>query len=182
MSPPTSHTVQFHRVLRAPAERVYRAFLTPDALARWLPPDGFTAHVAALDARVGGRFRMSFTQFANGQTHHFGGEYLELVANTRLRYSDVFDDPNLPGTMITTVTLTPVSCGVALHITQEGIPAMIPPEMCYLGWQDSLLALARLVEPTPPPEPGADTPLQATPDGPGMAEGGNIASKGVHKG
>lgn len=177
-----SQMVQLHRVLRAPAERVYRAFLEPEALARWLPPNGFTARVQALDARVGGSFRMSFTQFASGQTHAFGGTYLELEPQRRLRYTDVFDDPNLPGTMITTVDITPVSCGVELRVAQEDIPDAIPAEMCYLGWQDSLRALARLVEPDPPPAPPPDATLQAALDGPGVGAGGNIASKGVRKG
>lgn len=141
-----TNTVRFHRVLRAPAERIYRAFLDPAALAKWLPPNGFTNTVHELDARVGGRFRMSFTNFTNGQSHSFGGEYLELVPDQRIRYSDTFDDPNLPGTMQTTIVLTPVSCGTELNIVQEGIPEVIPAEACYLGWQDSLVLLAKLVE------------------------------------
>jgi len=143
---PTS-TVRLHRVLRAPPERVYRAFLDADAMAKWLPPDGFTGKVHQMDARVGGSFRMSFTNFTTGQGHSFGGEYLELVPNGRIRYTDRFDDPNLPGTMVTTVMLTPVTCGTDVSIVQEGIPEMIPAEMCYLGWQESLTLLARLVEP-----------------------------------
>ncbi len=139
-------TVHLHRVLRAPPERVYRAFLTAEAMAKWLPPDGFTGQVEHLDARTGGTFRMSFTNFATGQRHAFGGEYLELVENARLRYTDRFDDPNLPGLMTTTVTLTAVSCGTGLEIVQAGIPAAIPVEACYLGWQESLTLLARLVE------------------------------------
>jgi uncharacterized protein YndB with AHSA1/START domain len=139
-------TVRLHRVLRAPAERVYRAFIEPAASVRWLPPYGFTCTVHELDARVGGKFHMAFTNFGTGQSHAFGGTYLEVVPSERLRYSDVFDDPNLPGEMITTVTLAAVSCGTELTVVQEGIPEMIPPEMCYLGWQESLAQLAKLVE------------------------------------
>jgi len=141
-----THTVRFHRVLRAAPELVYRAFVTPEALAKWLPPHGFTCKVDHVDAQVGGTFRMSFTQFSNGYEHAFGGKYLELEPGQRLRYSDVFDDPNLPGTMITTVDLAPLSCGTALNIVQEGIPAAIPPEMCILGWQESLELLKLLLE------------------------------------
>jgi uncharacterized protein YndB with AHSA1/START domain len=141
------NTIRLHRVLRAPAERIYRAFTTPSAMVKWLPPDGFTATVHEMDARVGGRFRMSFTNFTTQQDHAFGGEYLELVPNQKLRYTDEFDDPALPGLIQVTVTLTPVSCGTELAIVQEGIPEQIPVEMCYLGWQDSLALLARLVEP-----------------------------------
>lgn len=148
---PTS-TIRLHRVLTAPPERIYRAFLDADAMAKWLPPNGFTGKVHHLDARVGGTCRMSFTNFSNGQTHFFGGEYLELVPNERLRYTDKFDDPNLPGEMQTTVTLKPVSCGTELSIVQEGIPEAIPPEACYLGWQDSLRLLAQLVEAEVPAE------------------------------
>jgi uncharacterized protein YndB with AHSA1/START domain len=140
------NTVRLHRVLRAPPERIYRAFLDPDAMAKWLPPHGFTGKVHELDARVGGRYRMSFTNFTNGQSHSFGGEYLELVPNERIRHTDQFDDPNLPGTMQVTVSLRPVSCGTELSIVQEGIPGMIPLEACYLGWQESLALLAQLVE------------------------------------
>ena len=140
-------TVTLHRVLRAPAEKIYRAFLTPDAMAKWLPPYGFTCAVHDMDARVGGRFKMSFTNFTTQQSHSFGGEYLALVPGERISYSDVFDDPNMPGTMKTTVTLTPVSCGTEINVVQEGIPEMIPVEMCYLGWQESLVQLAMLVEP-----------------------------------
>lgn len=140
-------SVSLHRVLRAPSERVYRAFLEPDALAKWLPPYGFTCQVHHLDARVGGTFRMSFRNFGTGGSHAFGGEYLELVPFERIRYSDRFDDPGLPGRMITTVVLEPVSCGTRLVVSQEGIPEVIPVEMCHLGWQDSLAQLARLVEP-----------------------------------
>ncbi|MBK6863002.1 MAG: SRPBCC family protein [Ideonella sp.] len=138
--------VRLHRVLRARPERVYRAFVEAEAMARWLPPYGFTCKVHHMDARVGGTFRMSFTNFATGDAHAFGGEYLELVAGEKLRYTDKFDDPNLPGEMLTTVTLTAVSCGTDLAIVQEGLPEVIPLEMCYLGWQDSLAQLARLVE------------------------------------
>lgn len=140
-------TVRFHRVLRAPPERVYRAFLDPDAMAKWLPPDGFTGKVIEMDARVGGGYRMSFTNFTTQQSHAFGGQYLELVPNEKLAYTDRFDDPNLPGLMTTTVALKAVACGTELNIVQEGIPEVIPVEMCYLGWQDSLVLLAKLVEP-----------------------------------
>ncbi|MEN3110749.1 SRPBCC family protein [Uliginosibacterium paludis] len=143
----TTGTVELHRVLRAPPEKVYRAFLDPLALARWIPPYGFLCSVSHLDARVGGSFRMSFTNFTTGHSHSFGGDYLELVPNERLRYTDKFDDPNLPGTLTVTVTLAAVSCGTGLRVVQEGIPAAIPVEMCYLGWQESLLQLAQLVEP-----------------------------------
>ena len=141
-----TNTVRIHRVLRAPPERVYRAFLTADALAKWIPPNGFTATVHHLDARVGGTFRMSFTNFSNQQSHAFGGEYLELVPNELIRYTDVFDDPSLPGVMQMTVALKAVSCGTELSVTQAGIPEVIPLEMCYLGWQDSLVLLGKLVE------------------------------------
>ena len=141
------NTVRLHRVLRAPPEKVYRAFLDADAMAKWLPPDGFTAKVHHLEAKVGGTFRMSFTNFTTGQSHSFGGEYLELVRNERLRYTDKFDDPNLPGVLQVTVSLKAVSCGTELNVVQENIPAAIPVEMCYLGWQDSLVLLAKLVEP-----------------------------------
>ncbi len=143
----TTGTVRFHRVLTAPPERVYRAFLDPDALAKWLPPHGFTGKVHHMDARVGGNYSMSFTNLTNGQSHSFGGEYLELVANERIRYTDQFDDPNLPGVMETIVTLRAVSCGTELNIVQEGIPEVIPLEACYLGWQQSLSLLTSLVEP-----------------------------------
>jgi uncharacterized protein YndB with AHSA1/START domain len=139
-------TVQLHRVLRAPPERIYRALLDPDAMAKWLPPDGFTGKVQHMDARVGGTYKMSFTNFASGHGHSFGGEFLELVPSERLRYTDRFDDPNLPGEIQTTVTLKRVSCGTELVVVQEGIPEVIPPEACYLGWQESLTLLARLVE------------------------------------
>jgi uncharacterized protein YndB with AHSA1/START domain len=140
------NSVRFHRVLRASPEKVYRAFLDADALAKWLPPNGFTCKVHQLDARVGGRHRMSFTNFGTGHAHSFGGEYLELVPHERIRYTDKFDDPNLPGEMRTTVTLKQVSCGTELNVVQEGIPDVIPPEACCLGWQESLVLLAKLVE------------------------------------
>ena len=140
------NTVRLHRVLRAPAERIYRAFLDADAMAKWLPPNGFTGQVHHLDAKVGGTYRMSFTNFTTGQSHSFGGEYVELVPHERLRYTDRFDDPNLPGVMHTTVALRTVSVGTELNVTQEGIPDVIPAEACYLGWQESLALLAKLVE------------------------------------
>lgn len=140
------NTVRLHRVLRAPPERVYRAFVTADAMAKWLPPNGFTGKVDHLDAKVGGTYRMAFTNFASGQSHAFGGTYMELVPNERLRYSDRFDDTNLSGEVTVTVTLEAVSCGTELHVTQEGLPDMIPVEQCYLGWQDSLVLLGKLVE------------------------------------
>lgn len=139
-------TVRLHRVLRAPAERVYRAFLNADAMTKWIPPNGFTGTVHHMEARVGGTFRMSFTNFTTGQSHSFGGEYLELVPDALIRYTDTFDDPNLPGVMQVTVSLKTVSCGTELQVVQEGIPAVIPVEMCYLGWQESLALLAKLVE------------------------------------
>lgn len=139
-------TVQFHRVLKAPTERVFKAFIDAEAMAKWLPPHGFTGKVHQIDARVGGSYRMSFTNFASGASHAFGGEYLEIVPGERLVYSDRFDDPNLPGEMRTTIRFKPVSCGTELNITQEGIPAAIPVEACYLGWQESLVLLALLVE------------------------------------
>jgi uncharacterized protein YndB with AHSA1/START domain len=143
-------TVQLHRVLRASPEKVYKAFLDPDGLAKWIPPYGFTCKVHHLDARVGGTFKMSFTNFSSGHGHSFGGNYLELVPGQRLRYTDKFDDPNLPGEMTVTVNLRAVSCGTDVAITQEGIPDLIPTEMCYLGWQESLAQLAQLVEPNIP--------------------------------
>lgn len=143
-------TVRFHRVLRAPPERVYRAFLDPNALAKWLPPHGFVCSVQRLDARVGGEFRMTFTHFGAGVGHSFGGTYLELVPNERILYTDRFDDPNLPGEMRTAIDLRAVSCGTELSIEQSGIPPMIPTEMCSLGWQESLQLLALLVEPEIP--------------------------------
>jgi uncharacterized protein YndB with AHSA1/START domain len=143
----STNTVELHRVLKSTAERVYRAFTTPAALAKWLPPHGYVGTVHEMDARVGGRYRMSFTNFTTGNSHAFGGEYLELVPGERLRYTDEFEDPNLPGRMHTTVSLRQVFCGVEVKIRQEGIPAAIPAEMCYLGWQESLELLAKLVEP-----------------------------------
>ena len=145
-----TNTVQLHRVLRATPERIYRAFLDADAMAKWLPPYGFTCKVHHMEATVGGTFKMSFTNFTSGHGHSFGGEYRELVPNERVRYSDKFDDPNLPGEMETTVVLSQVSCGTELNITQTGIPDAIPVEMCYLGWQESLAQLATLVEPVIP--------------------------------
>jgi uncharacterized protein YndB with AHSA1/START domain len=146
----SSRTVHLQRVLRAPPSRVYRAFLEPEAVVRWLPPYGFTCTVHALDARVGGRFGMSFTNFGTGASHAFGGEYLELVPNERIRHTDVFDDPNLPGAIEVTIVLKAVSCGTELNVEQANIPAPIPLEMCHLGWQESLEQLAKLVEPEIP--------------------------------
>jgi len=140
------NTVRFHRVLRAPAERVYRAFLDADAMAKWLPPNGFTGKVHHIDAKVGGTFRMSFTNFTTGQAHSFGGEFVELVPHERVRYTDRFDDPNLPGEIQVTVTLKEVSVGTEVQILQEGLPDVIPAEDCCLGWQESLILLAKLVE------------------------------------
>jgi uncharacterized protein YndB with AHSA1/START domain len=142
----STNTIRLHRVLRATPDRVYRAFLTPDAMVKWLPPNGFTGKVDHLEARVGGSYRMSFTNFATGSSHSFGGEYLELVPNELIRHTDRFDDPNLPGVMQVTVSLKKVSCGTELQILQEGVPEVIPPESCYLGWQESLTLLAKLVE------------------------------------
>jgi uncharacterized protein YndB with AHSA1/START domain len=139
-------TVRLHRVLRAPPERIYRAFLDADATSKWLPPNGFTGKVHQMDARVGGTFRMSFTNFTTQQSHAFGGEYLELVPNERISYTDTFDDPDLPGSMKTTVSLRAVSFGCEMNVVQEGIPEAIPAEACYLGWQESLTLLAKLVE------------------------------------
>jgi uncharacterized protein YndB with AHSA1/START domain len=143
-------TVRLHRVLRATPERIYRAFIEPDAIAKWLPPHGFTCQVQRMDARIGGSYRMSFRNFRTGNAHAFGGEYLELVPFEKIRYTDQFDDPNLPGAMQTTVSLKPVSCGTELWVVQEGIPEVIPVEMCYLGWQESLAQLATLVAPEIP--------------------------------
>jgi uncharacterized protein YndB with AHSA1/START domain len=145
-----SNTVRFHRVLRTTPEKAYRAFLDADAMAKWLPPNGFTGKVHQLDARVGGSYKMSFTNFSTGSRHSFGGEYLELVPNERIRHTDRFDDPNLPGEMQTTITLKKVSVGTELHVVQEGIPDVIPAEACMLGWQESLRLLAELVEPEIP--------------------------------
>ena len=144
------NTIRLHRVLAAPPERVYRAFLDPAALTKWLPPNGFTCTVHELDAKVGGAHRMSFSNFSTGGSHGFGGTYLELVPGERLRYTDRFDDPGLPGEMTVTVTLAKVSCGTELHVVQEGVPDVIPPEQCYLGWQESLALLRKLVEPDIP--------------------------------
>ena len=147
---PTNNTVRLHRVLRAKPEKIYRAFLDADAVARWLPPNGYTCKVDRLEAKVGGTFRMSFRNFTTEKAQSFGGSYVELVPGERIRYTDKFDDPNLPGEMMTTVTLREVVCGTELNITQEGIPDAIPVEFCYLGWQESLKHLARLVEPEIP--------------------------------
>lgn len=143
----SDRTVRLHRVLRCPPQKIYRAFTEADALARWLPPYGFLCTVQQFDARAGGSFRMSFHNFGSGHSHAFGGEYLELVPHERIRYTDRFDDPNLPGTMEVSVTLKPVVCGTELSVQQAGIPESIPLEMCYLGWQESLAQLATLVEP-----------------------------------
>jgi uncharacterized protein YndB with AHSA1/START domain len=141
-----TNTVRLHRVLRAPAERVYRAFLDPDAMVKWLPPNGFTGKMHHMDAKVGGTYRMSFTNFTTGESHAFGGEYVELVPHERIRYTDTFEDPNLPGTMHTSISLRAVSVGTELNVLQEGLPDLIPLEACYLGWQESLTLLAKLVE------------------------------------
>ena len=145
-----TNTVRLHRVLRAPAERIYRAFLDPDAMTKWLPPHGYTGKIDQMDARVGGGYRMSFTNFNSGKSHAFAGKYLELSPPERIRYSDQFDDPNLPGEMQITITLQKVACGTELTIVQEGIPSVIPVEFCYMGWQESLQLLAQLVEPEIP--------------------------------
>jgi len=146
----TTHTVELHRVLRSTPEKIYRAFLEPDAMARWLPPEGYTCKVHKMDVRVGGEYKMSFTNFGTGHGHSFGGIYLELTPYERIRYSARFDDPNLPGEMETLVTLRPVACGTELRVVQSGIPSMIPAEMANLGWQESLVFLAKLVEPNIP--------------------------------
>ena len=143
-------TIRLHRVLKAPPERVYRAFLDPAAMCKWLPPNGFTGTVHEMDARVGGRYKMSFTNFSSGHSHSFGGEYLELGPGERIRHTDVFDDPNLPGKMVVTIALKKVFCGTELEITQEGVPDVIPAAACYLGWQESLKLLAKVVEPDIP--------------------------------
>jgi uncharacterized protein YndB with AHSA1/START domain len=145
-----TNTIRLHRVLRSSPEKIYKAFLQPEALVKWLPPHGFTAEVHQLDAKVGGSYRMSFTNFGTGQSHSFGGEYLELVPNQRIRNTDKFDDPNLPGTITVTVDLRKVSVGTDVSIVQEGVPAVIPPEACYIGWNESLTLLAQLVEPEIP--------------------------------
>ena len=144
------NTIRLHRVLRATPERAYRAFLDADAMAKWLPPNGFTGKVHQIEPKVGGKYKMSFTNFTTGHSHSFGGEYLELVPHERIRHTDKFDDPNLPGEMKTTITLKRVSVGTELNIVQEGLPAVIPPDACYLGWQESLALLAKLVEPEIP--------------------------------
>ena len=144
------NVVRLHRVLRAPPERVYRAFLDPDAIVKWLPPHGYTAKVHHMDARVGGSHRMSFTNFSTGNSHAFGGRYVELTPHERIRYTDQFDDPAMPGEMLVTISLAAVACGTELTITQEGVPPAIPLEFCYLGWQESLSLLAHLVEPEIP--------------------------------
>jgi uncharacterized protein YndB with AHSA1/START domain len=143
----TGNTIRLHRVMKAPAERVYRAFTNADATAQWLPPYGFTCKVHSMDAVVGGKFKMSFTNFTNQQSHSFGGEYIELVPGKLIKYTDHFDDPNLPGVITVTITLKEVMCGTEIHIAQENVPSVIPAEMCYLGWQESLKKLANLVEP-----------------------------------
>jgi uncharacterized protein YndB with AHSA1/START domain len=150
MTTSNTNTIKLHRVLKAPAERVYRAFLDAGAMCKWLPPNGFTGQVHHLDAKVGGTYKMSFTNFTTGSSHSFGGEYLELVPNERIRHTDRFDDPNLPEEMVVTITLKKVSVGTELNIVQEGVPAVIPAEACYLGWQESLTLLAKLVEPEIP--------------------------------
>ena len=150
MTTSNTNTIKLHRVLKAPPERVYRAFLDAGAMCKWLPPNGFTGQVHHLEPKVGGTYKMSFTNFTTGNSHSFVGEYLELVPNERIRHTDRFDDPNLPGEMVTTVTLKQVSVGTELNIVQEGVPAAIPAEACYLGWQESLTLLAKLVEPEIP--------------------------------
>jgi uncharacterized protein YndB with AHSA1/START domain len=145
-NPASTNTIRLHRVLRAAPENIYRAFLDADAMAKWLPPNGFTGKVHHLDAKVGGTYKMSFTNFTTGKSHSFGGSYLELKRHERIRHTDKFDDPNLPGEMQVTIVLKQVSCGTELNITQEGVPAVIPAEACYLGWQESLTLLAKLVE------------------------------------
>ena len=146
MTASNTSTIKLHRVLKAPPERVYRAFLDAGAMCKWLPPNGFTGQVHHLEAKVGGSYKMSFTNFTTGNSHSFGGEYLELVPNERIRHTDRFDAPNMPGEMQTTITLKQVSVGTELNIEQEGVPAFIPPEACYLGWSESLTLLAKLVE------------------------------------
>ena len=146
----TENTIRLHRVLRSTPEKIYKAFLDPDAMAKWLPPNGFTAKVHQMDAKVGGAYKMSFTNFTTGKSHFFGGTYVELTPHERIRYTDKFDDPNLPGEMQTTIKLTEVSCGTDLNIVQEGVPGAIPAEACYLGWQESLALLAKVVEPEIP--------------------------------
>ena len=146
----TANTIRLHRVLRSTPEKIYKACLDPDAMAKWLPPNGFTAKVHQMDARVGGAYKMSFTNFTTGKSHSFGGTYVELTPHELIRYTDIFDDPNLLGEMQTTITLKKVSCGTELEVVQESVPAVIPAEACYLGWQESLAQLAKLVEPEIP--------------------------------
>jgi uncharacterized protein YndB with AHSA1/START domain len=153
MATDNTNTIRLHRVLRATPERIYRAFLDADALVKWMAPNGFTGKVHHLDAKVGGTYKMSFTNFTTGKSHSFGGSYLELKPNERIRHTDKFDDPSLPGEMQVTITLKEVSCGTDLNITQEGVPAVIPAEACYLGWQESLTLLAKLVEAEIPDQP-----------------------------
>jgi uncharacterized protein YndB with AHSA1/START domain len=153
MTTSNTNTVRLHRVLRAKPERVYRAFIDPEAMAKWLPPNGFTGKVHEMDAKVGGTYKMSFTNFSTGSSHSFGGKFLELKPGELLRYTDKFDNPGLPGEMITTVALKQVFCGTELNVTQEGIPAVIPAEACYMGWQESLILLAKLVEAEIPDQP-----------------------------
>ena len=146
----TTSTIKLHRVLKTSPEKIYRAFLDAEAIAKWLPPHGFTCKVHQMEAKVGGSYRMSFTNFSTGHSHSFGGKFIELVTNERICHTDQFDDPNMPGEMLTTITLRQVSCGTELNVVQEGVPEMIPPEACYLGWQESLALLAQLVEPDIP--------------------------------
>ena len=153
MTTNNTNTIRLHRVLRATPERVYRAFLDPDAMVKWLPPNGFTGKVHQAEAKVGGTYKMSFTNFSTGKSHSFGGKYLELKPHELVRYTDKFDDANLPGEMITTISLKKVFCGTELNVTQEGVPAVIPAEACYLGWQESLTLLAKLVEAEIPDQP-----------------------------
>ena len=153
MTATSTNTIRLHRVLRAAPERIYRAFLDADAMVKWLPPNGFTGKVHHLDAKIGGTYKMSFTNFTTAKSHSFGGEYLELVPHERIRHTDKFDDPNLPGVMQTTIVLKQVLVGTELNITQEGVPAAIPAEACYLGWQESLALLAKLVEAQIPDQP-----------------------------
>ena len=153
MTTDNTNTIRLNRVLQAPPERVYKAFLDPGAMVKWLPPNGFTGEVHHVDAKVGGTYRMSFTNFSSGKSHSFGGEYLELVPSERIRHTDKFEDANLPGEMTTTITFTKVSVGTELNIVQEGVPAVIPPDACYLGWQESLALLKKLVEPEIPDQP-----------------------------
>ena len=152
MSTTTTNTIRLHRVLRATPEKIYRAFLDADAMAKWLPPNGFTGKVHQMDAKVGGAYKMSFTNFTTGKSHSFGGTYVELTPHEQIRYTDKFDDPNLPGEMQTTISLKPVSVGTEMNVVQEGVPEAIPPEACYLGWQESLTLLAQLVEAEIPEE------------------------------